>query len=102
MSATLHVLRRIAAETPEQINAARAAFYQERIMRQIPIRAVNKPLDLALTPEAPMVTDATADDPEGPGGFAVILCIFAVIGLFSTAFFFNKAVMNVARAMGWV
>ena len=91
-------LRQIAAETPEQINAALAAFYQERIMRDIPIRAANQPL----TPDAPMVTDATADNPEGPGFFGPVLCFFALIGLFSVAFFVGKAVMNVALAMGWV
>lgn len=104
MTGTLHVLRRIAAETPEQINAARAAFYQERIMRQIPIRAVNKPLDLALTPEAPMITNAPEPISQPGFGHALMMPIlfFAIIGAAMTGIWLMKAAMNVARAMGWV
>ena len=100
MTGTIHVLRRIAAETPEQINAARAAFYQERIMRQIPIRAVNKPL----TPEAPMITNAPEPISQPGFGHALMVPIlfFAIIGAAMTGIWLMKAAMNVARAMGWV
>ena len=110
MSATIHVLRRIAAETPEQINAARAAFYQERIMREIPIRTPQQERIAAmlatvnLTPEAPMITNAP--EPISKPGFGHALMVpilfFAIIGAAMTGIWLMKAAMNVARAMGWV
>ena len=91
-------LRQIAAETPEQINAALAAFYQERIMRDIPIRAANQPL----TPDAPMVTDAPEAMPSPGWGHPVMIIIyaFAIIGGAMTGFWLMKAAGNVALTLG--
>ena len=110
MSATIHVLRRIAAETPDQIQAAKVAFIKERVMRQIPIRTPQQERIAAmlatvnLTPEAPMITNAPEPISQPGFGHALIMPVlfFAIIGAAMTGIWLMKAAMNVARAMGWV
>ena len=116
MSATLHflhdqswadargidnALRQIAAETPLDINKDWRQFMTDCANNEpVNPRVAAMLATVDLTPEAPMVTDATADDPEGLGAWSVIVFAFALIGLFCVAFFAGKAILSVALTLG--
>ena len=131
MSATLHVLRQIAAETPEQIQAAKVAFIKERVM-PTDTAIATKPVeqswpdyvldragqearnaDVAVhyvdwddlwADDAPMITNAP--EPISQPGFGHVLMMpvwfFAIIGAAMTGIWLMKAAGDVARAMGWL
>ena len=128
MTGTIQFLRQIAAETPDQIQAAKVAFIKERVMptdTAIATKPVEQSwpdyvLDRAaqearnaaycrgvqnaprLYDDAPMTTNAP--EPISQPGFGHVLMMpvwfFAIIGAWVTGIWLMKAAENVARAMG--